>query len=154
MESITELAQYLLAVQKPGETKLVRYGVATWYIQSFPPATTLIFNIFPTGFCDVLLQHTYSPAMIPFAFNVEVLHEGSQVNIGPMDSLVKMPFQLWTEIKESSPSKITISNVSGISQYFAGMDEYLLIASEEDYDKVMNLVRKWGAMNLIKPGAQ
>lgn len=152
MTTMTPMVEYLLALRKPGGGQLVRYGAMQFTIPIFPPGMSITWQTYPYfgSYCSIDYWHRYSPAMVPGAFTLVASHAGMVVQAGLVGaSILAESHNTWLEITESSPYVVILTNVSGVNQFFEGLESFLLVDSEESLEMVREVVRHWGAYDPV-----
>lgn len=154
MSAITPIIEYLLALTRPGGGKLVRFGGVQITVPVFPPGMSITWAITPyfDAFACIEYLHRFSPSIVPNAFNFNSTHRGMLLQTGLISTIVTVEsHNTWIEVTEQEPITTTITNVSGVNQFFESGESFLIIDSEEDLNFVREVVRNQGALESI-PG--
>ncbi len=145
---LNALAEYLLAYRRPKSPgALVRIGVIVLLVPVFPAGETLTFSAYPGkgSYKTIGWGWELSPAMVPGAFLFTTMHSGIELQTGPAGALtLSDSYNVWLEITQNDPMTTTVTNISGMNQFAESIVCYLNIASQEDYEEIMELVRQWG----------
>lgn len=146
-DTLTGLAQYLLAYQLPGGGKPARYGTVGYTVPVLPPGISVSFSIYPqfNNYCSILIWHQWSPAIVPNTLFFNSHHQGLALQSGLLTALaLSDSYNIWLEVTENNPITTTIQNVSGLNQYFEARDLYLVVQEERDMCIVYELIRAYG----------
>jgi len=145
MSTMTPLVEYLAAVRSPKGASLVRQGGLQVIVPIFPPASEIAFSLTFSGYASIAYYHRFSPSMVPGAFTYRSQHSGIELQTGTIGTIhLSEGNNYWLVVTKADPITTTISNISGVDQFFETGDSFLIIDSKEDYEEVMNLIRRWG----------
>lgn len=153
MATMTNVIEYLLALEKPGGGKLVRYGVMLVTVPVFPPGMSLTFTITPyfNSYASIEYWHRFSPAIVPGTLLWDSRHSGMEICAGVCGAVATADgHNLWVEITESDPIITDVTNISGVNQFFETLDFFLLVDTEDDLKIVKEVIRKWGSIGKIE----
>lgn len=154
MSTMTPMVEYLLALRLPTGGQLCRFGGLQTTVPIFPANTAITWSIAPYfgSYASIEFWHRFSPAMVPGAFNVVSRHVGLELVTGVIGaSWTLESHNFWVEITEANNITTTITNISGLNQFFETFETFLLIDSEANMDYVREVVRNWGAFESVRP---
>lgn len=139
--------EYLLTLRRPGGGTLVALDATQILVPAFPPATTLSFSAGPIGddFGQIVYGARPGPDMVPNAFTGYVQVWGSRLITGTFTLAVlitEMQSFLW--VTQAEPALIYLTNVSGLNQVLELDYVSLRIASEEDFNMVLEALARLG----------
>ncbi len=141
----TRLTEYLLSIQNGRGSRLVEWGAIQTLIPIFPGNMSVTWTNSPMGgYANISYYTNFDPTMLPNAFEVTAMQAGNYVINGVITAgmLLQPPVYHWVLITPSSPSIVTITNLTAFNQYFAEIDFYLVIHSEADLKRVMEALDK------------
>jgi len=148
MSTMTPLVEYLLAVERPEGGHVTRYGGATTTVPIFPQGLSISYELRPWfgSYASIEFYHRFSPSMVPGAFTFDSISSGVQIISGAIGTIHTMEGNnTWVVITDNDPIITTITNISGVNQFFETGDAFLLIDSESDFDFVKQVIQNWGA---------
>lgn len=148
MATMTDLIEYLLALRTPEGGAVVRYGVMLTTVPLFPPGMSITFTLTPyfDAFANIEYWHRFSPSIVPGTILWESSHSGMEIHSGLIRSIAYAEgHNAWLEITDANPIITTITNVSGVNQFFETFDFFLLVDNEENFKVVKDVVSNWGA---------
>jgi len=151
------VVEFLLAQQRPGGSYLVRQGASQTVIPIVPPNTEFILQAFPyySDFADIIYATCVDTTVIPGAFYGWAQYFGSKSYDGVLtEGFLSRPLETFIFVSESQPALALIRNQTGLNQYYAGMALFLSIASEEDYNRVLETLNRLGTSNKSEQLAQ
>lgn len=155
MATITPMIEYLLALRTPyGGGQLVRFGGLQITIPIFPAGIEISWAIAPYygSYCSIEYWHRFSPSIVPGSLYYNVSHSGIQLQVGTIGTTFSSEsHNTWIEIFESDPISASISNISGLNQFFESNEAFLLIDNEANLEYTREVVRSWGAFESIGP---
>lgn len=152
MAEYGDLVEYLLGIRKPGGGRLTRFGVFITRIPQFPPNFTITTTVFPRFGAYGMIQYlgAISPSMVPGAFWMTSYQMGIQFQGAFLSQMIQGIHNSWLEITQNNPTTTTITNVTGLLQYFEFGNSYLLMDTEQDYREVGELIENWGSMHGVQ----
>ena len=137
--------EYLLTLERPGGGRLTHVGLTQTIIPIFPPATTLNYQSRPRQgmYATIWFKSLFSPVMVPNAFTLWGQQYGAMWMSGTVTQLIiEQGAEYLIMVTEGEPYLGSITNVSGLNQYWEGTTVFLNIASEEDLKLVRAELRK------------
>lgn len=144
---LAPLAEYLLSYRTPTGRQLARLGVIQTTVDSFPPGTTITWDVFPEfgSFCNIEIYYRVSPSMVPDAFIFDIIHQGTEIQAGTAGaSIFAQGYTTWIVVTRANPLRISVTNISGLNQYLQNSEMFLIIDNQEDYRAVLELAKAWG----------
>lgn len=149
MSTLTPMVEYLLALRTTagGGGQLVRFGGIQITVPIFPAGMSITWELTPYfgSYCSIEYWHRFSPSIVPGAFLFNSTHSGMVTQAGILGTtLLAESHSTWLEITESDPILTTITNVSGVNQFFENVESFLLVDSEDKLQVIREVVRNWG----------
>ncbi len=146
MAAISSLAEYILGYTTPTGQKLARFGSQTYTINLLPPNEPINFILSPLyGYANMYFWHRFSACILPNTIFYEITHRGIIVNSFFLSSVsISADLPTLIEVTQRDPLIVRITNLSGVNQFFEGMDCFLVISSPTELTEVQKLVRTYG----------
>jgi hypothetical protein len=145
--TLTDLVQYLLPYRQPGGGgPICRQGYIQTTIPVFPPME-IAYDLAPEfgSFATIYYHIEFSSEIVPGAFDMIFTHSGVVVAAGRIGEMViRAGWSVWVPITESDIAHQTLTNVSGIGQFMEAISMFLIVNSEEEYNKLLELARNYG----------
>jgi len=145
-QTLGSLAEFILAYRTPDGRGLARLGVVQTTVDMFPPGAAVTYDSYPpyNAYASITYWNRGSPQMVPGAFELESYQAGVQQITGNIEQVNLSEGQnVWIEITNDKPARTTITNLSGLNQFFQQWAFYLVVDSPEDLKDIHNLIRKW-----------
>ena len=156
MSTVGDVIEYLLAYERPGGGKIARFGGILITVPIFPAGMTITFSLFPyfNAYANIEFWQRFSPAIVPGALYFDSRHQGIQVQLGVFGTTLNSEsHNTWIEVTESAPITTTITNISGVNQFFESVDSFLIVDSEADFKLIKKIIGEWGFMGNLKEEA-
>lgn len=139
--------EYLLTLRKPGGGHLVHQGASQTIVPAMPPNIEVVLQVFPLGddYADIVYSSYIDPSVVPGAFYGWGQYFGARSYEGTLTTgFLTYPLETLVFISQSEPGLASIRNLTALNQYYAGMAFFITIASEDDYNTVMDALKHMG----------
>lgn len=136
----TPAIEHLLSIVLSGRRRLVSQEATQILIPVFPPNTTLSFTAGPLAgdYGQIVYALGFGHNMVPNAFTGYVQIWGTRQITGTFTATTLLTeFQSFAWVTRAEPVLIYLTNVSGLNQVCEVANASLRIATEEDYDAVI-----------------
>jgi len=142
------LIESLLSIRRPNGGNLVHQGASQTVVNQMPPYTQIVLNVFPFGtdYFDIVYQSYIDPTVVPDVYHGYGQYFGTRMYEGTIAAGF-MAYQLESLvfISGAEPAQALIRNNTPVYQYYAGVAFYVAIASEKDYDAILEHLEASGS---------
>jgi len=146
--SLPYVIESLLTIRRASSGgSLVHQGGSQTVINQLPPYTQIVLNVFPFGndYFDIIYSSYIDPSVVPGVFFGYGQYFGSRTYDGVITSgFMTYTLESLVFISESEPAQALIRNDTPLYQYYAGAVFYVAIATEEDFNIVLEYLKGVG----------
>ncbi len=146
-EVLTPLTEIIAAYQV-GTDKAARFGAQHFTIPIFPPAFKLVTNFtpLPGTHCSVVFWITWSPAVLPNVFYLELTHRGIVFQSGTITAInLVRGYNIWIEVTQKDIAVARITNLSPINQFFDASLFSLTVQTPDDLKRINDIVHSFAS---------
>ncbi len=149
MSTMTPLVNYLLATRAVGDPKsqLCRFAGIQTTIPVWPPGMNFVWQITPdfNSYAAIYYYSRFSPDIVAGVFDLDIYNRGVSIQAGQVGELQKAEgINYWIEVTVSHPLISDFTNLSPLNQFWDSFDNYILISSEAEYLRVLNIIQEYG----------
>ena len=146
-EALSPLIEFLQYQQKPSGEQLTLIGGSYVEVPAFPPNTTVVVSQSPGEgeVAWILFSLTFDPSIVPRAFQCYLQKYGARSYDGLLTSgPINFQHPTLTVVTKTQKSFMSIRNTTNLAQYFAMQTLWLTVNTDEDYDLIKDIVRRYG----------
>ena len=144
---LSPLVEYLLAYRDTGGIPIAKMTTRITTVPAFPPLTSVVFQTLPLINTYALIEFHWrmSPSVTPDAFTIDINVDGFQLFGSVLGALAMSDgWGMWIEITSQHPTTVILTNNTPLWQYLEIVDFWIVIPTQENYNKMLEIIRNWG----------
>lgn len=145
------IIEHILSLRRQGGGRLAYNRTSQQIVATFPPATALVPNLVyqiaipANDYVNILYKFQFGQAMNAGAFIINIHEQANSIFVGTITMTIRdEPLDCYVPIFKNSPAQIEVTNLSGINQYYELNSSYIGIATEEDWNFVLQDLKERG----------
>jgi len=143
---LSPLVEYLLAYHDEGGHPICKLTTLIITVPTFPPGANVVWNTAPVPniYGQVNFYMRISPSITPDAFILDINAAGFQLIGGIMGTLaISEGWNIWVEALVGDTITNTVTNITPLNQYLQVVNFFLIIPTQENYKKMLDIIRRW-----------
>jgi len=134
--AVPRLIEFIESLARPGAGVIAEHGGIQVIVPVFPPNTTSAYTVTPPTSAYALITYrvSFGAAMVPNVFTGWFEHAGRHRYIGTItNTVIRDGLEWYLVITDNEPLRVSVTNVSGLNQYFEEISQFALVPSRDDY---------------------
>ena len=153
------IIEYLLSQERGDAShgRLCFQGMSQIVVPAIPPNTQFVLTstTLSSDFANIVYQASWDPAMVPGVFYVYAQNYGNRTYEGIVTAMwLQQSVDAYVLITQSQPGQMMINNISPLNQYYAGRTFFLSIKSPDDYNLILEALRRASSEKLESLASQ
>ena len=143
--ALPRLMEFIETIVRPGGGFATGHGGHQTIVPFFPPARTASHSVVPGEGTYALIAYKtiFGSNMVPSAFTGTIQHAGRHYYTGTLTaSVIDNGLEYYMVITYEHPLMVSITNISGLNQYFEEISEFVPVSNKETYDAIVGALDK------------
>ncbi len=139
--ALSQAIEYLLTIKTPEGRQIVHQAMSQIHVPLFPAGAQLNIEIPPArgDYANIIAILQGSDEVLPNVFQAVITIQGTNTLSAILTSDgLRHSLDTFGIITQSIPARATITNISGITQFFSFAIGYLVIRTEADFKMVFD----------------